>query len=162
MTGKEQPIKLPLTKLEKIAAKCCAFAPNKRYKNDDELLDALLRTTREYIVHRRKRTRLAAVLTVVLAVCVTGGVLAYQTLVHDRYVTFQEPLIEEAVRLMLDMPNEPLTMEHLKRVEEIYIQKDTACASRAEFWEASSEWMGRIRRCADRSRISQIYLICRI
>ena len=142
LTGKEQPMKLPLTKLEKVAAKCCAFAPDRRYKNDDELLDALHRTTREYIVHRRKRTRLAAVLTVVLAVCVTGGVLAYQTLVHDRYVTFHEPLIEEAVRLMLDTPDEPLTMEDLKRVEEIYIQKDTACASQAEFWEVSGEWYG--------------------
>lgn len=142
LTGKEQPMKLPLTKLEKVAAKCCAFAPDRRYKNDDELLDALHRTTREYIVHRRKRTRLAAVLTVVLAVCVTGGVLAYQTLVHDRYVTFHEPLIEEAVRLMLDMPDEPLTMDDLKRVEEIYIQKDTACTSQSEFWEVSGEWYG--------------------
>ena len=47
LTGKVQPIMIPLTKLEKIAAKCCAFAPDRRYKNDDELLDALHRTTRE-------------------------------------------------------------------------------------------------------------------
>ena len=39
LTGKEQPMKLPLTKLEKVAAKCCAFSPDKRYKNDDELLE---------------------------------------------------------------------------------------------------------------------------
>ena len=140
LTGKEQPMKLPLTKLEKVATKCCAFAPDKRYKNDDELLDALHRTTREYLVHRRKKTKWAAVLTVVLAVCVTGGALSYRTLLHDRSVTFQEPLIEEAVRLVLDRPNGALTMEELAQVEEIYIQSDRACASQAEFWEVSGEW----------------------
>ena len=67
LTGKEQPIKIPLTKLEKVAAKCCAFAPDKRYKNDDELLEALHRTTREYITHKRKVTKWAAALAVVLA-----------------------------------------------------------------------------------------------
>ena len=140
LTGKEQPMKLPLTKLEKVAAKCCAFAPDKRYKNDDELLDALHRTTREYLVHRRKMTKWAAALAAVLAVCVTGGALSYRTLVHDRTVTFQEPLIEEAVRLVLDRPNGALTMEELAQVEEIYIQSDRACASQAEFWEVSGEW----------------------
>ncbi|MGN0345143.1 MAG: protein kinase [Lachnospiraceae bacterium] len=146
LTGKEQPMKLPLTKLEKVAAKCCAFAPDKRYKNDDELLDALHRTTREYITHRRKMTKWAAALTAVLAVCVVTGVLSYRTLIHDRYVTFQEPLIEEAVRLMLDMPDEPLTMDDLKRVEEIYIQKDTACASMNEYYEESSAWFATAER----------------
>lgn len=140
LTGKEQPMKLPLTKLEKVAAKCCAFAPDKRYKNDDELLDALHRTTREYLVHRRKMTKWAAALAAVLAVCVTGGALSYRTLVHDRTVTFQEPMIEEAVRLVLNRPDGALTMDDLAQVEEIYIQSDRACASQAEFWEASSEW----------------------
>ena len=142
LTGKEQSMKLPLTKLEKVAAKCCAFAPDKRYKNDDELLDALHRTTREYITHKRKVAKWAAALAAVLTVCVTGGVLAYRTLVHDRSVTFQEPLIEEAVRLMLDMPDEPLTMDDLAQVEEIYILSDRACASMTEFWEVSGEWYG--------------------
>lgn len=143
LTGKEQPMKLPLTKLEKVATKCCAFAPDRRYKNDDELLEALHRTTREYLVHRRKKTKWAAVLTAVLAVCVTGGALSYRTLLHDRYVTFQEPLIEEAVRLVLNRPDGALTMDDLAQVEGIYIQSERACASQAEFWEASSEWYGR-------------------
>lgn len=142
LTGKEQPVKIPLTKLEKIAAKCCAFAPDKRYKNDDELLAALLRTTREHIARRRKMIKWTAVLTSVLAICVVTGVLSYRTLLHDRYVTFQEPLIEEAVRLMLDMPDEPLTPDDLERVEELYIQKDTACASMDEFYEVSGMWYG--------------------
>lgn len=105
LTGKEQPIRIPLTKMEEVAAKCCAFAPEKRYKNDEELLDALHRTTRESIARRKKKTRWAAALASVLAVCVLASVFAYQTLLHAGAVKFQEPLIEEAVRLVLPWMN---------------------------------------------------------
>ena len=142
LTGKEQPIRIPLTKMEKVAAKCCAFAPDKRYKNDDELLDALHRTTRESIARRKKKTRWAAALASVLAVCVLASVFAYQTLLHAGAVKFQEPLIEEAVRLMLDRPDGALTMDDLAQVEELYIQSDTACASMDEFYEVRSVWFG--------------------
>ncbi|MDD7641442.1 MAG: protein kinase [bacterium] len=142
LTGKEQPMKLPLTKLEKVAAKCCAFAPDKRYKNDDELLDALRRTTREYVARRRKKTKWAAVLALVLAVCVMAGALSYRTLLHAGAVKFQEPLIEEAVRLVLDRPDGALTMDDLAQVEELYIQSDTACASMDEFYEVRGVWFG--------------------
>lgn len=142
LTGKEQPLKLPLTKLEKVAAKCCAFAPDKRYKNDDELLDALRRTTREYVARRRKKTKWAAVLASVLAVCVMAGALSYRTLLHAGAVKFQEPLIEEAVRLVLDRPDGALTMDDLAQVEELYIQSDTVCASMDEFYEVRGVWFG--------------------
>ena len=142
LTGKEQPIRIPLTKMEEVAAKCCAFAPEKRYKNDEELLDALHRTTRESIARRKKKTRWAAALASVLAVCVLASVFAYQTLLHAGAVKFQEPLIEEAVRLMLDRPDGALTMDDLAPVEELYIQSDTACASMDEFYEVRSVWFG--------------------
>ncbi|MGN0338521.1 MAG: protein kinase [Lachnospiraceae bacterium] len=142
LTGKEQPIKIPLTKLEQVAAKCCAFAPEKRYKNDDELLDALHRTTREYVARRRKKTKWAAVLASVLAECVMAGAFSYRTLLHAGSVKFQEPLIEEAVRLMLDRPDGALTMDDLAQVEELYIQSDTACASMDEFYEVRGVWFG--------------------
>ena len=58
-------------------------------------------------------TKWAAVLTSVLVVCVIGGDLSCRTLLNDRYVTFQEPLIEEAVRLVLNRPDGALTMDDL-------------------------------------------------
>ena len=142
LTGKEQPIRIPLTKIEKIAAKCCAFAPDKRYKNDDELLEALHRTTRGSVARRRKKVKLAAVLASVLVVCVMAGALSYRILLHAGAVKFQEPLIEEAVRLMLDRPDGALTMDDLAQVEELYIQSDTACASMDEFYEVRGVWFG--------------------
>lgn len=140
LTGKEQPIRTPLTKLEKVAAKCCAFAPDKRYKNDGELLEALHRTTREYVYHRRKLTKRLAVGAFVCVLAVIAGTLAYQRELHDRRIEFKEPLIEEAVRLTLDRPDGILTPDDLEQVEEIYIFADKACASMDDYYEASGEW----------------------
>ena len=48
LTGKAKPIKEPVTPLEKVAARCCAFVPEKRYQNDKSLCRALQKTTRQY------------------------------------------------------------------------------------------------------------------
>lgn len=140
LTGKEQPIKFPISKLEKIAAKCCAFAPDKRYQNDDVLLHALYRTSHEHAFHKRKRNKRIAFGAGVLVVFSIVGVLFYQAAYRNRFVRFQEPLIEEAARLMLGMPKGALTTDDLAQIEELYIQSDTVCASMNEFYEISGAW----------------------
>lgn len=57
LTGKEAPIKEPKTRFEQIAAKCCAFAPEKRYQKDSQLLRDFDRLTEEIKVHKKKRKK---------------------------------------------------------------------------------------------------------
>lgn len=54
ITGRARPIRNPITKLERIAVKCCQFSPSRRYKNDEALLRDLHRATREHVVYTRK------------------------------------------------------------------------------------------------------------
>jgi hypothetical protein len=54
---------------------------------------------------------------------------------------FTEPLIEEAVRLMLGKTaDEPMTPTEIASVTELYINNDTACADISAFYAAHQEW----------------------
>lgn len=57
LTGKARPIRNPLNRLERVAAKCCEFSPNKRYQNDVALLRNLYKETRKYKARVQKRKR---------------------------------------------------------------------------------------------------------
>lgn len=140
LTGKAKPLKEPLTKLERVAAKCCAFAPNKRYKNDSAILKNLHRATRHHVRTVRKRMKIAAA---VLALVVAGGAVGGKLYLYseqNRAVTFREPLIEEAVRTVLDRQEGALTKEDLEQVTGIYIMADNVCQTSDEFYEFSEQW----------------------
>lgn len=142
LTGKTDPIKSPLTKLEKVAAKCCEFSPDKRYQNDDALLNALYRTTDDYILHKRKLIKKTFLAIAALTVICFLGVVVYRLSLPNDEVSFQEPLIEEAVRVMLDCPEGRITYKDLENVTEIYIQGTEVYASEDEFYEEGAKWYG--------------------
>ncbi|MGN0505345.1 MAG: protein kinase [Lachnospiraceae bacterium] len=140
LTGKAKPIKAPLTKLENIAAKCCAFAPEKRYKNDDMLLRDLSRLTREHIRLVRTRAKKAAVCALLTAAVAAVVFMIYEKPSAQNSVSFREPLIEEAVRMVLGKPEGELSREELEQVREIYIQADSAYATIDEFYSEGEKW----------------------
>lgn len=140
LTGKTKPMKAPLTKLERIAAKCCAFTPEKRYKDDEMLLRDLHRLTREHIWLVRTRVSRGAIVAVLLVVVLAVGCMLYGTPKGIDSDAFREPLIEEAVREVLDKPEGDLTKEDLEQVREIYIQADSVYTTLDEFYEESGKW----------------------
>lgn len=140
LTGKEAPIREPRTRIEYIAAKCCAYLPEHRYKNDAALLRDLHRTTEGHIA-RIRRTRNAAYLLVCVALLAFAGVCAYYNMCSDKSsYTFHEPLIEEAVRLSLDKPKGVITKEELLEVEEIFIFTDQAYPGMDEYYVGQGKW----------------------
>ena len=142
LTGETDPIKTPLTRLEKVAAKCCKFSPDKRYQNDKALLNALYKTTDTYVLHRRKLIRRTSMAIAALTAVLCIGIAAYRSSLPNHEVNFQEPLIEEAVRVMLDCPNGHITYKELENVTSIYIQGDEVYTSEDEFYKEGGTWYG--------------------
>lgn len=142
LTGKPDPIKNPLTKLEKVAAKCCKFSPDKRYQNDDALLGALYRTTDAYTLHRKKLIKRTFMVIAALTAVLLSRSVVYRSSLPNNEVSFREPLIEEAVRVMLDCPDGRITYEDLEKVTEIYIQGNEVYTSEDEFYDEGGKWYG--------------------
>ena len=120
LTGKAKPIKEPVTPLEKVAARCCAFVPEKRYRDDKSLCRALQKTSRQY---RRRKNRIA------FASCLAGTAFSfclaamagwYVTDKEGRRVSFREPLIEKAVCAYLGKEEGTVTYKDLNKVLEEY------------------------------------------
>lgn len=137
LTQKAAPIQRPGTLLEKILARCTAFAPENRYQGTAELKNALLALLADDGTKnvKRGRTVYRFVLTGFLLLAGLGGMIGYY-----RGGRIKEPLIEEAVRLTVEKPQGVLTGEDLQRVTEIYIVGDGAYASREEFDAARERW----------------------
>lgn len=145
LTGTARPIQNPSTRLEKIACKCCEFAPDRRFKNDDALLAELIKLTPEYQKqkdHKQKKIRISVL---IFAACIVAGCFLYRALLQEGLigggtVQFKESLIEQAVRFMLDKPSGAVTKEDLERVEEIYILGSNIYATCDEFYNGKGEW----------------------
>ncbi len=140
LTGKEEPVKRPHTRLERIAAKCCSYAPEHRYQNDTVLLKELLKTTEKYAAHirrRRKNSIIAALVCTVLLVFagIYGQIQSQKAAYH-----FHESTIEDAVRLSLDRPKGVITKEDLLEVKEIYMFADEAYENMDEYYIGQEAW----------------------
>lgn len=136
LTGKEEPIQNPQFTLERIAAKSCAYAPDRRYQDDAALLRALRKTTREYVRKRKKGFLAAGVAAIFLTLAVACPLFLYRALPYR----FEEPLIEEAVRLSLKKPNGFLTRQDLGDVRALYIFQDRAYADEDAYYAALNAW----------------------
>lgn len=167
ITGKAKPIKAPLTKLERVAAKCCAFSPDKRYKNEEALLKDLHKATRQHAAHLRKKARNFAIFFLFAAAVLSAMGTVHRTSVRGGgAVTFQEPLIEEAVRAVLDKPQGVITYADLENVTEIYIQAEEAYASMEDFYAGSAKWYqtttrirGPIRDISDLKDMPNLHIV---
>lgn len=140
LTGKVEPITNPSSKLEKIAAKCCRFSPNQRYHNDDALIRALSKTTKEYALHMRKVMFALLLSFAAFAVVTSAGIIIHRAVLQEQEVVFKEPLIEEAVRAALNRPKGILTYSDLESVTEIYIQGENVYTSEDEYYSEGGKW----------------------
>ncbi len=121
--------KIKNRRLLRTVKRCTAFAPEKRYASADKVRAALLNADG----HRQKRAvRLVCALLSCAACLCIGFVLGRYTDVTPSFaqspgVTFEEPLIEQAVRLALHKDaEEPLDEKDLLNVTELYIFGDQA------------------------------------
>lgn len=128
--------KISNRRLLRIVKKCTAFAPEKRYANVNKIQADLLNVDR----HRQKRVIRWACALLACAACLCAGFAvgrytdfapAFST---SSQVVFEEPLVEEAVRLALhkDMA-EPIKEKDLLSVTELYIYGDRAAESLQAF-----------------------------
>ena len=140
LTGKEKPVRYPETRLERVAAKCCAYIPARRFKNDRALLKALERTTPQYAAHVRKIRKRSIGIVLAAAVLLFFAGLYRQMDSESRAYHFHEPVIEEAVRLSLGKPEGTVTKRELLKVREIYIFTDGAYADMDEYYENQGKW----------------------
>lgn len=163
LTGKPEAIKQPGTMLEKIACRCCEFTPEKRYKNDDALLAQLKKTMPEH----KKRNEIRKNLRINAAVFLVGilvGILCHMAasewnIYGEKYVRFKEPLIEQAVRVMLDKPSGKITESELGKVTGIYIHGNKISTSSNEFFQDAQQWENGARIHGDISDISDLTMM---
>ena len=139
LTGKAEPIRKPHTKLEKILCRCTQFAPDRRFESAKELAKKLGRIK---VSEGRKKgflkgTVVAAAAAVAAFVFLATGFLPGR---QEQDVSFKEPLIEEAVRVMLDKERGPISKEDLLGVTELYIMGDEVCSTMDDFYQAFEQW----------------------
>lgn len=162
LTEKAAPIQKPVTPLEKVLARCTAFAPENRYRDAAELereLKALLSGGPKKEMKRKNIVVLSVLAMLAAAACVFG-ILRYQAVIR-----FEEPLIEEAVRTMLGKPEGALTKEDMQNVTQIFIVGDEVCTSIEEREAARDRWFmegetrGRIRSLKDLEQMPDLEII---
>ena len=114
-------------RLKKIIQKCTAFAPEKRYASAEKVKSELVNAD----AHRRKSIFRWTCALLACAVCFAAGLVAGQNInilsafSASSGVSFDEPLIEQAVRMELDKADgEPIEEKELLSVTELFIYGD--------------------------------------
>lgn len=118
--------------LKKIVKKCTEFSPKKRYQRVENLYRCLKKLSKkpEYIrnplqILRKYRKLQIVCLMLLLLLTASGSFILHQFRVNAYYtaeVEFKSPLIEEAVRKELALPDqEAITREMLKVITSLYI-----------------------------------------
>lgn len=162
LTEKAVPIRKPVTPLEKVLAKCTAFAPDNRFHDAAELekeLKALLSGGPKKEMKRKNVVILSVAVVIIILSCIFG-IFRYRS-----GVRFEEPLVEEAVRTMLEKPEGALTKEELQKVTQIFIVGDEVCTSREERdtlrdrWFAEGEKRGPISSLKDLEQMPNLEVI---
>lgn len=162
LTEKAAPIQKPVTPLEKVLAKCTAFAPENRFRDAaglEEELKALISGRPKKEV-KRKNAVILSVAAMIIILSSIFGIFRYRAAIR-----FEEPLIEEAVRTMLGKPEGTLTKEDLQKVTQIFIVGDEICTSIEEReaardrWFAEGERRGPISSLKDLEQIPDLEVI---
>lgn len=162
LTEKAAPIQKPVTPLEKVLARCTAFAPDNRFHDAAELeeeLKVLLSGRPKKEVNRKNIVILSVAAVIIIASCIFG-IFRYRT-----GIRFEEPLIEEAVRVMLGKPEGALTKKDLQKVTQIFIVGDEIYTSIEEReaardrWFAEGERRGTISSLKDLEQMSGLEMI---
>lgn len=125
-------------KLGSLVRRCTAFDPANRYPSARDVSAALRKMQAPEKKNRRGRLiMLCAAILAALAVAV--GLLLFRS--SEKAIVFQEPLIEQAVRMAVGKTGgEALTEEDLSTVEGLYIFADTVVGNEDEFYNAVNDW----------------------
>lgn len=122
-------------RLAKIIGKCTAFDPKDRYSSASKLKTALLYS--DGFVHRAV-LRMLYGLVLLLAILSAGFAIGRYTdftpaFIEKSAIKFEEPLIEQAVRLSLaKKENEPILEEDFLKITKLYICADKAAKDALE------------------------------
>jgi len=124
--------------LSRIIGRCTAFSPQDRYRDVRALRRDLVRVQTQF----RRRLRWGALtLALALAAMAVGFFVGFQQalrpagLFGPTPVTFEEPLVESAVRLRLGMDSgTPIYPSDLETVTELYINGSRTAKAINEFW----------------------------
>lgn len=120
---------IPDRHLVNIIKKCTAFDPQYRYKEAAQIKDALTG-------HISRRNMLTLICASLLILAAALGFLNFAKLILPQpiRITFQEPLIEQAVRLALQIDdNEEITEQDLLSITDLYIFGNKAAANEEIF-----------------------------
>ena len=150
--------------LDKVIARCAAFDPQKRYGDVRQVKKALVAARPE---ERGKRGVLYFAAAVLVAVLAVAGLTAAVRGRRAR-VSFQEPLVEQAVRMNLGLEEQtPVTQDMLAQVTGIYIVADAAYPDADEFYPAISRWYaegnkvhGTLRTLEDLAGMPELAQVC--
>lgn len=120
---------IPDLRLAKIVERCTAFAPKDRFRNAAQVRDAVNGRT----LRRRVLVSSFLVLSLMAAALWLNYAKIFQ-LPGQSGVTFEEPLIEQAVRLALEKePGEALSEQDLLAVTELYVFGDQPAGDEETF-----------------------------
>lgn len=123
-------------RLRNIYKKCTAFSPQQRYTSACALKSALQRADGRI---QRGAIRAAGIAAACFVCLCTGFYLGRYTETTPSFlrtpgVRFEEPLVEQAVRLLLDKTgNEPIEEDDLLNITELWIYGDKAAKSNEEY-----------------------------
>ena len=130
--------KIKSKRLAAIVKKCTAFSPKDRYESAAQVKDALT----------GGKIRRTIVASLIAAAVIASSVFGVFHLIGNPFeswantVRFEEPLIEQAVRLELDKTDsEPITKEELLSITELYIYGDSALNSIEQYNEYSNKFV---------------------
>ncbi len=131
--------------LADVYKKCTAFSPDDRFASARKLKSALLHVDK---MHNKAVTKwMAAIVSCMILLCTGFSIGRYtnflSTILEPHAdITFEEPMIEQAVRLQLGKTSgEPITQEGLFSVTQLYIFGDSLIATSEEDLCAEAKYL---------------------
>ncbi len=154
-------------RLRRLIARCTEFAPEKRHQSMARVKRVLQNA--DGSKNRRCLRRAAGILACGMCLCIGFTVGRYTELApplsFSSHVSFEEPLIEQAVRLALDKTqHEPIDEAELLSVSELYLFGNHAVANLEDYMELGQHMAnndgvvknGEIRSLRDISRLKNL------
>ena len=144
--------------LSAVAKKCSELDPGRRYQSISKVKDVLL--------HKKEKRAFLGLSAAVLFGIVLAAVLLFGK--KTEAVTFEEPVLEEAIRLQLGKTNgEEIREEDLLKVENIFAACDRMFLTEEEYYEAVSvldaagaNEKGKLSKLTDAAKCSNLKKLC--
>ncbi len=130
--GTTKPDHQRATRLDKVIQKCLSFDPEKRFQSVTQLAKELENCKKT--VRIKKKSRTICVALAVMVVCVIAAFVYRNS--RPTGITFQEPVIEKAVREVLGRESGAITKDDMASIKELYIGKDVIYKDMDSYYSA--------------------------